>query len=44
VVHVSFRDGEDLERFVGDMENRGFPLPDEVPDATFKTPDWMKGE
>jgi hypothetical protein len=44
VVHVSFRDGEDLKRFVAGMENRGFPLPDDAPDATFKTRSWMKGD
>jgi hypothetical protein len=27
---------------VEEMERRGFPRPDEVPDATFKQPGWMK--
>lgn len=44
VIHVSFRHPEDLERFAKEMEDRGFPLPDKVPDATFKTPNWMKGD
>jgi hypothetical protein len=43
VIHVSFRSGTDLKRFVDDMAGRGFSLPTEVPDATFKAPDWMKG-
>lgn len=44
VIHASFRAAEDLDRFVKEMEARGFPLPDEVPDATFKTPDWMASD
>ena len=44
VIHVSFRQPEDLARFVKEMEDRGFPLPDELPDATFKPTDWMKGD
>jgi hypothetical protein len=43
VIHMSFRNAEDLGRFVKEMEDRGFPLLDEVPDATFKTPTWMTG-
>jgi len=43
VVHVCFRDPEDLERCVKGMETRGFPLPENVPDSTFKQPPWMKG-
>lgn len=43
VVHVSFRAEDSLERCVEEMERRGFPLPDEVPDSTFKEPRWMKG-
>jgi len=41
VIHVSFRQDVDLERFVRGMEDAGFPLPDEPPDSTFKQPDWM---
>src|SRR5262245_27670340 len=43
VVHVSFRTEDSLKRCVEEMERRGFPLPDEVPDSTFKEPRWMKG-
>lgn len=41
VIHVSFRTEDSLERCVAEMERRGFPLPDEVPDPTFKQPRWM---
>jgi hypothetical protein len=42
VIHVTFRSGDDVEVFVASMHERGFPLPDDVPDATFKQPSWMK--
>jgi len=42
VIHVCFRVESDLADFVKGMEARGFPLPDAVPDATFKQPSWMK--
>jgi hypothetical protein len=41
VVHVVFRDATDVAPFVQRMEVRGFSLPDEPPDSTFKHPDWM---
>jgi hypothetical protein len=41
VIHVSCRSSADVEGWVKQMEARGFPLPDEVPDPTFKTPGWM---
>ena len=41
-IHVSFRESADLDRFVEWMAGRGFPLPDELPDETFKPPPWMK--
>jgi hypothetical protein len=41
VVHIEFRDANDVERCVTEMEKRGFALPDELPDDTFKQPDWM---
>jgi hypothetical protein len=41
VIHVSFRTEESVNHCVEEMERRGFPLPDEVPDATFKPPRWM---
>jgi hypothetical protein len=42
VVHVSFRNAAEIDEWVAEMERRGFPLPEELPDATFKEPDWMK--
>jgi hypothetical protein len=42
VIHVSFRSEEDMNRCVIEMERREFPLPDEVPDPTFKQPRWME--
>ena len=41
-VHVIFRDSVDVDPWVAEMTKRGFPLPDELPDETFKQPDWMK--
>ena len=42
VIHVSFRAESSLTLCVEEMARRGFPLPDEVPDSTFKQPGWMK--
>jgi len=42
VVHVSFQDAGSADRFVNAMAERGYQLPDELPDATFKRPQWMK--
>jgi hypothetical protein len=42
VIHVIFRSEADVNRWVEEMERRGFALPDEVPDPTFKQPKWMK--
>jgi hypothetical protein len=44
VIHVSCRTSAHVDEWVRQMEERGFALPMEVPDSTFKTPDWMKGE
>jgi hypothetical protein len=44
VIHVSFRDTEDLDRLVEAMAGRGFALSDDLPDETFKPAPWMKGE
>lgn len=41
-IHVDFRTKDDLDRMVAFMADRGFPLPGKLPDATFKTPPWMK--
>lgn len=42
VIHVSFRTPEEIDRWVSVMEERGFPLPEDVPDETFARPAWMK--
>lgn len=42
VIHVSFRESADVDRWVRQMEERGFPLPEDVPDSTFKKPEWME--
>ena len=42
VIHAIFRHEEDVNRWVAEMERRGFALPGEVPDPTFKQPKWMK--
>ena len=42
VIHVSFRESAAADEWVRQMEERGFSLPDDIPDATFKTPDWMR--
>lgn len=41
VVHVDFADGARVARFVEHMRGEEFALPEELPDATFKKPDWM---
>lgn len=42
VVHVSFRDEPSMTKFVEKMNKNGFVLPDDVPDETFKRPEWMR--
>jgi hypothetical protein len=42
VIHVSFGSSDDVQAFIQFMAERGFILPDELPDATFKRPEWMK--
>lgn len=41
VIHVSFRDSGDVGRWVSEMAQKGFALPEELPDATFRRPSWM---
>src|SRR5215203_3246587 len=36
VIHVEFRDAGDVGSWVAGMAERGFALPDDVPDASFK--------
>lgn len=42
VVHVSFRDKAGMDEYIKRLAEKGFKLPDELPDETFKRPDWMK--
>jgi len=42
VVHASFRNEQDLQRFAKGMAEQDYPLPESVPDDTFKAPVWMK--
>lgn len=42
VIHVSFRNIADRQVFVEEMRRRKFPLPEDLPDETFKQPDWLK--
>ena len=42
VVHVSVRDQSIMEKFINKMAAKGFELPEDIPDETFKRPDWMK--
>jgi len=42
VIHVSFRDSDTMQSFVQFLTEREFILPEELPDATFKRPEWMK--
>jgi hypothetical protein len=41
VIHVSFRDANEVGRWIAEMARRGYELPDELPDETFKRPPWM---
>jgi hypothetical protein len=41
VIHVMCRRPGDIQTWVDGMEHAGFPLPDSLPDSTFKTPSWM---
>jgi hypothetical protein len=42
VVWVHTRTAEAMDRLVAEIEARGFPLPDDYPDDTFKPVSWMK--
>ncbi|NBB95734.1 MAG: hypothetical protein GVY16_08340 [Planctomycetes bacterium] len=44
VIHVSFRDANDTTAFVDGMKEEDFVLPDDLPDPTFKMPEWMGKE
>ena len=44
VIHVSCRSSADVDQLVRQMDERGFALPEDLPDSTFKRPDWMEGE
>jgi hypothetical protein len=42
VMHVDCADGRRMQAFIEHMVAGGYRLPDDVPDWTFKKPDWMK--
>ncbi len=42
VIHASFKDEGAMIAHIRRMEQEGFSLPDEVPDATFKVPKWIR--
>jgi len=44
VIHVLCRDPGDIRRWIEGMEQAGYPLPEDLPDSTFKRPSWMTGE
>ena len=44
VIHVSCRNSADIDTWVKGMQERGFALPEDLPDSTFKTPGWMRDE
>lgn len=44
VVHLSFKDPNKIASFVEKLAQAKFYLPTEVPDGTFKTPDWMRND
>ncbi len=44
VIHASFKAKALMIAHIRRMKEQGFPLPDEVPDATFKVPEWMQKE
>jgi hypothetical protein len=41
VIHVAFHDPREVGHWVSEMAQRGFDLPEDVPDSTFKRPSWM---
>jgi hypothetical protein len=42
VLHVESRDAELVEPLIAHMASKGWHLPTEVPDETFKIPSWMR--
>ena len=42
VIHVEFRNEDNVNAWTLKMSEGGFPLPDDLPDETFKRPSWMK--
>ena len=41
VIHVSFKDAGDVGHWVSEMARKGFDLPEDLADETFKRPPWM---
>lgn len=44
VVEIAFGTEQALTQFVDGMQAKGYSLPDDIPDATFIMPEWMKTE
>jgi len=44
VVELAFRNEQAMKLFIAGMKKEKFNLPDDLPDATFKKPEWMKKE
>src|SRR6266849_1260490 len=42
VIHASFRDKASMDAFIQNMAEEKFRLPEDLPDATFKIPEWMQ--
>ncbi len=40
-IHVQFKNAGDINRWVSKMTELGFPLPEDIPDETFKRLSWM---
>ncbi len=40
-IHVSFREAADMQGWISKMGGRGFNLPEELPDQTFKHSAWL---
>jgi hypothetical protein len=43
-IHAAFREEAPMSEFIRGMERKGYSLPDDVPDETFKFPKWMRNQ
>ena len=41
-INLSFKEEATMNEFVRSMEKKGYSLPDDVPDETYKVPKWMQ--